>query len=234
MHIPFIQCLVQCCFGNRCFFNKNFLGQGFGGVFFLAVFPEGEAAHFVCLGTQQTVFNALKIDICNLQLFIGECTGFHSSDFKIHSKHVILYILGNLLFIIIIKGFLDFLQNRVIVHVKHRFQKTLGDQLAQVRADFRKKIAQRIHINESVFPGISRIEFIEYFDGITSGKPLCPFCFRFGNDCPPPFCREPLSVSFRKPCRNVSGVYLHFEQLQVLVTIKTVFSRVGYPFQHGI
>ena len=151
VHVTVVHGLINLCFCKWQVFNHDLLGQRFGGVFFLGFIPKCFALITICFGPQQFGFDIFQVFLGNFQFFPGVGAGFNRADFKINRKQVVFNFSGNLLFIVIIEGFFDLLQNRVIIHAQQRIQKSLGYQIFNFLAGFGEKITQVRHVDEFIF-----------------------------------------------------------------------------------
>ena len=75
---------------------------------------------------------------------------------------------------------------------------------------------------------------MEDFDRITAGETAPALFFRLINDPAAAFCVQSFSVLFREPVGDIPRIYLHLEQVQILITVHTVLFRILNPLQHGL
>jgi len=87
------------------------------------------------------------------------------------------------------------------------------------------------HLDKFVILSVCGVKLTEYFDGVTTGKSLIPLADGLGNDPAPDSGCELLPVIFGKPGGNLSPVDLHFQELEIFITIHLVLRWIGNPFQ---
>jgi hypothetical protein len=70
----------------------------------------------VGFGSQKTPLEILEKIIRNFKLLTGVSAGGYRAGFEIDGKKVVLYIAGDLFFIVVVKRLFDLLKNGLVIH----------------------------------------------------------------------------------------------------------------------
>src|SRR6185369_632033 len=156
------------------------------------------------------------------------------SRLEVYGKHVVEDVAGYLLLVVVIKRLLHLLEDGEIIVAHQRFHEAIRYGFAQLLVPPGEEGDQLGHVDHPVLADVGGIEIAEDLDGIPAGKTGNPLMFRFSDDFTPSLGVKPLAVLLPQPGRNVAGVELHFQQLQVRIAVKLVFCRVAYPLQQRL
>ena len=180
--IPFAQGGEELGFHGRPAGDLDLLRQGAAGVFLLNLAAKIASLIFGGVLAQQVVFDALEQRFVDQEAVTGEAADHLRARLEVDGEHIVLDVAADLLFVVVVERFLDFLQHGVVVHPEQGGEQPLGQLFPQILAHPGKVGVQGGHVDQTVLPGIGRVKFVEDLDAVPAGKAGAALVGRFGDD----------------------------------------------------